>query len=160
MIKQLFFAAILLLASVANADDSFLCISDHAVGFHYDKKKGTWETANFQTDDKYVIKKTSANENGLIKDGPISVWEFGNNLFPDFECNSFDENGWLVGCKSPAYGDFRFNRVTMRFQIYTPGSYVGAPLLAEKDAEEVWGISMKVFAFDSVSVILGNCQSI
>jgi hypothetical protein len=50
-----------MIATIANAE-SFLCVATKTTGFEPDKATGKWNAANFQTDQKFVIKSVANND--------------------------------------------------------------------------------------------------
>jgi len=98
--------------SFANAADesaaveSYLCISDMATGFSFDKERGMWRDVAFTDGRKYLVVRSSENP---------SKWEVKTNEQP--EPSAFCDNGFssagLMMCRGAI--EFRMNRNSLRF---------------------------------------------
>ncbi len=75
------------ISHVATAE-SYLCVTDLAVGFNYEKTTDTWERANFKGDQKYIIRKPTPDEQlnyKAFENAPWVVAEFGADV-ADWAC--------------------------------------------------------------------------
>jgi hypothetical protein len=92
-------------SGAAVAANSYLCISDHATGFAFNKATGQWHEANFQAGTKYLLSKQA---------GGWVLKEFGNET-PVVRCpKDFNDSSYLI-CGDGSV-DFRMNRHVLRFQ--------------------------------------------
>jgi hypothetical protein len=104
----------LLFSGAAAAADSYLCISDQATGFAFNKETDQWYRANFQTGEKYVL---SREKGGWV------LKQFGEEA-PLLHCPGDFNAGNNLIC-SDGGTDFRMNRHLLRYQkAYLVGYYV------------------------------------
>lgn len=122
MRKDFLMLLLAIVSSSATAADSWLCISDSAVGFHY--QKGAWAQANFRPA-KYVISHATKSDVSVerVISGRSPVWvvkDFGQEY--GTPCEDFNTHG-LLAC-SNGIQEFRFNKNTERFLgVYLAGYY-------------------------------------
>jgi hypothetical protein len=102
-----------LISTAALADESYLCMGEHATGFAFKEKTKTWSTARFQ-ENKYIVKKST---------DPLYKWEvfdFGKD-FPISMCeNDFNDSGNIF-CEGVT--QFRMNKEKLRFLYIYPFGY-------------------------------------
>ena len=102
-----------LISTAALADDSYLCIGEHATGFSFNEKNKTWIAGGFK-EGKWILKK-SADPNYKWE-----VYRFGEN-FPESVCEQdFNESGNIM-CEGIA--QFRMNKERLRFLYIYPFGY-------------------------------------
>ena len=102
-----------LISTAALADESYLCIGEHATGFSFNEKNKTWSTAKFK-EEKWIVKR-SADSNYKWE-----VYEFGEN-FPVSACeHDFNDAGNLF-CDGIV--QFRMNKEKLRFLYIHPLGY-------------------------------------
>lgn len=108
---------VLLTSSNAHADQ-YLCISEKATGFEFNKETKSWNTANFNVQgQKYIISKSKVE---FIE---YEVKKFAEK-YTIAECmRDFTEKGFL-DCDGPI-GTFKFNRENGRFLRINPWGYLG-----------------------------------
>ncbi|UVT20337.1 MAG: hypothetical protein H8K03_21645 [Nitrospira sp.] len=88
--------------------EQYLCISEQATGFSYDKNGKQWNSATFGNTSKYVLASSSTSS-----DNAFQITIVGDS-FPQGWCReSFDSKGYLY-CDMH-WGDFRFNKASGRF---------------------------------------------
>ena len=120
-------AVLVMTFSMQSTADNWLCIADKATGFALEN--GSWESGNFTSGDKYMIKEASQSSKDIY--GSVyQVHEFGDDL-PNWVCGDFVSNeaeGRLLVCDgySTAGDTFKYNPSTGHFlATYTEG-YVHA----------------------------------
>ena len=102
-----------LISTAVLADESYLCIGEHATGFAFNEKNQTWITTTFQ-ENKWMVKKS---DDPQIK---WQVFEFGKD-FPIAMCEQdFNESGNLF-CDGIA--QFRMNKKNLRYLYIYPFGY-------------------------------------
>lgn len=133
---------LLALSAPVLAADVYLCKSEHATGFSFNKKTKKWSSAKFETGIKYTIKKTGK------KSPRWEVYKFGRKK-PVMDCkNSFNKSGHLL-CDNLAY-DFKLSIDNLRFlHIYKLG-YWSDDLEASKGLFQEGG--------DTPHMIIGRCE--
>ncbi len=70
------------ISHVATAE-SYLCVTDLAVGFNYEKTTDTWESSSAKDDRKYIIRKPTPDEQlnyKAFENAPWVVAEFGEDV--------------------------------------------------------------------------------
>lgn len=98
--------------------DAYLCVTDQATGFSYNKKADEWQPANYKVKDlKYVIKR----------DGAAKPWawsSFGSTSEPvTCEDDVYARENIVVVCHDRhQYASFSLR--SRRFQLYTHGNYL------------------------------------
>lgn len=94
--------------------DSFLCVAENAVGFSFNKSTKEWERANFKSEDKYVVSKSSDKRKGW------EVKKIGESI--GAECaEGFNEHGF-INCNG--FMDFQMNRISLRYIMVHKYGYV------------------------------------
>jgi hypothetical protein len=105
---------------------SYLCISDAATGFSYDKNIKRWKPTHFNVDnEKFVIRRPTADEeqSPFSDDRVVWVWQkFGKNDIDSYCYEEFNKYGFLK-CDDIGY-ELSFNNITLRFQRIYPIGYV------------------------------------
>jgi hypothetical protein len=114
MVKAVIALGVLLLATSAVASEtSYLCVTDLATGFSFDKTTSSWKVANFAPRGKYLVSRSS---------GKGYAWEVKavGDKEPQATCKKdFSEFGTLV-CEG--FTELRMNRNSGRFlAIYAIG---------------------------------------
>ena len=113
--------------SMQSTADNWLCITDKATGFALEN--GSWESANFQPGDKYMIKEASQSSKDIY--GSVyQVHEFGDDL-PNWVCGDFGSNEdakGLLACDGYAIAGstFKYNPRTGHFLATMTNGYVQA----------------------------------
>ncbi len=93
--------------------NGYLCIPEKSTGFSY--RNHEWTATNFNVkDSKYVL--TAKDGKWLWK----KMGEPDQEKYPQF---CIEKNNGYMGCEF-SYRKVSFNNQTLRFQIYTEGSYV------------------------------------
>lgn len=117
-----------------------LCISDHTVGFRYQRDLGTWDEQAFSAGTKYLLRPLRENDFQQYPDEldttPRPTWgffSFGDDdplgtctlAGDDFDCSS--NVGYIIHA----------NRAALRFSVASTGNYVdqGDALLHDKDSD-------------------------
>lgn len=102
-----------LISRATLADESYLCIGEHATGFSFNEKNKTWSAARFK-EDKWILKRSA---------DPKYKWEvygFGED-FPESGCEQdFNEAGNLF---CDGISQFRMNKEKLRFLYIFPFGY-------------------------------------
>ena len=101
----------------AAAADQYLCITDKATGFYFED--GEWNTANFKTGRKFLIRKPNKEEL------EVTIANIGR----DFVVSEFGDKSTLLWCDEDFYcvghvDDFLFDKKTLRFLYIYKGGYV------------------------------------
>lgn len=92
----------------------FLCVPEQSTGFNYKNKQ--WVSVDFNVENiKYVLKENN---------GKWQWDKLGETQSDDYEnsCTNFNGNGYIE-CEY-SYKKIRFNKQTLRFSIYSQGTYV------------------------------------
>jgi hypothetical protein len=118
-------AVLVMTFSMQSTADNWLCITDKATGFALEN--GSWESANFQPGDKYMIKDASQT-NKSIYGSVYQVHAFGRDT-PYWICGDFGSNEdakELLVCEGFAIaGDtFKYNPSTGHFLATHTAGYV------------------------------------
>ena len=101
MKKHLLMLLILFITPIANAQNSYLCISDKSTGFTFNSNSKSWTQTTFN-DTKYLL--TKSNNGWEWKD-------FGSTF--GWECGAFTDAG-LINCSNYS-GSVLFNKTNLRF---------------------------------------------
>lgn len=118
--KPILFVVLLLTATSAWAE-SYLCISDQAAGFSFNKGQKKWSATTFQANNKYIIKRPPTGTN--IE---WFVTKFGSNDFATAFCARDFEDSGVLFCAG--LRDFKFNKKNMRFlSTYSIGYFSDSP---------------------------------
>jgi hypothetical protein len=139
--KSLLLTAFILLLSVnAQAEESYLCISDNVIGFTQGKD-GDWTRQGFQTN-KYIVGKPSDDDMPLYRRYPFVVKEFGSTAINAWCEDGFSKNGDL---SCTGFYEFRLNKNSLRFASAAFYGYFMPRNASGKRA-------------DDVSVEIGKCS--
>src|SRR5688572_25953246 len=122
MPQSVMFLSIAFVASSAQAQsESYLCVADQSTGFKFHKPAKQWRQTQFNTDEKFIIRRPNADDKRLYGANPPKwvVVRVGSK-HPAAVCNEeFSEVGALL-CQG--FEDFRFNRKNLRYiSTYTVG---------------------------------------
>jgi hypothetical protein len=101
-------------AGASTAGESYLCVTDMATGFGFDKGRRQWHRANLQDERKYLVSKATT---------ATYAWEVEEvgETHALIECEGdFTEFGFLF---CDGLGDFRMNKHTLRFLFLYPIGY-------------------------------------
>jgi hypothetical protein len=115
---------ILLLLPFSAKSDQYICTTDKATGFFYEKNKKEWISTNFKSEDKFVIKQTKP-----IKENSFSTYEvtkFGDES-PMYRCNYSSNDNPIIRCSlrtSFFPNIFYYSKTTGQFQEYVHGTLV------------------------------------
>lgn len=90
----------------ATAETSFLCVTEKATGFKYNKNTDSWEQAAFKPETKYVVKKSS------LKGYSWEVMFLGDS-FTLTQCKEDFNSVGALFCEGMT--SFRFNKNNGRF---------------------------------------------
>ena len=118
-------AVLVMTFSMQSTADNWLCITDKATGFIL--KNGSWESGNFTSGDKYMIKEASQSSKDIY--GSVyQVHEFGDDL-PNWVCGDFGSNEdakELLVCDGYATpgSTFKYNPSTGHFLATNTRGYV------------------------------------
>jgi hypothetical protein len=93
--------------AVANGGEQYLCITEMATGFSYDKQFKKWVTSNFAPGAKYIISRR-----GQKPDSSFEVIKLGQK-HTEMTC---EESGKQLFCGYGAY-QLQFNRDNGRFMV-------------------------------------------
>lgn len=107
-----------LISTVALADESYLCIGEHATGFAFNGKNKTWSTARFPPH-KWIVKKST---NPKYK---LEIVEFGEE-YPTLKCDTdFNDSGNLICLDTggEGWGQFRMSKNNLRYLWAYPYGY-------------------------------------
>lgn len=101
--------------STASAEQ-YLCVAEKSSGFSFDPRIGSWKTATFRTEAKYLIARSK--EPGYA----FQVTRIGDNYAMANCKEDFNEPGYLF-CRELG-GEFKFNKKNGRFlTVYSLGYY-------------------------------------
>lgn len=106
-------AASLLWASVAQAE-SYLCVSDMATGFSYDKAQEVWKETSFKANEKYLVVRPSDTERALVKGQPVE-WVVKAMGSDSIEATCEKDFGAAGTVMCDGFSLFRFSRLRGRF---------------------------------------------
>ena len=104
-----------LLAARASASDSYLCVTDMATGFAFDKSQKQWHSTSFKVSNKYLVSK--AQREGY-------AWEVktaGSTIALIFCKANFTEAGALR-CEGDLQ-EFNMNKKNLRFLSFYRAGY-------------------------------------
>jgi hypothetical protein len=113
----------------ADTPPGWLCVSDKAAGFSYDKKTKSWNPITFRTSDKYIVRKPSSNEMSLLQ----SV--YGDALKPTsyvvvtlgesdpLLCDDIDKLTGVITCGG-RFEQFAIEPHSLRMQRYYKAGYL------------------------------------
>jgi len=87
--------------------EQFLCVSEQAAGFSYDKNSKQWASTKFSSTEKYVISKSTGAK------AAFEITEVGDKYSSGWCKEGFSSEGILY-CEL-LYGVFRFNKTNGRF---------------------------------------------
>jgi len=110
------------IAQVAETDDAYLCITDMTSGFAY--TNGRWKEVSFDGGDKYLVRKRK--ESDMHESGPWVYLDFGESVAKS-RCNNPPDKYGLLLCTTGIMEFFRMNVKSLRFELYSAGSYVAFP---------------------------------
>lgn len=133
--KILFIACLLgaLLSTSVSASNSYLCITDMATGFAFDKNQNQWHSADFKAGRKYIVSKQTDSESAW------EVREVGLNFATSFCKDGFTKYGTL-SCQGPEI--FLMNKNSLRFlSVYIVG-YWGSDDKSTHEGENTPSISI------------------
>ena len=125
--------AIILYLGVATsgfAGDSYLCITDKASGFLYDKDTKEWKSAEFEPGEKYILKKSKKTIDVFTPDAEVGDFLIYNleSSFSAGYCSKIASRGYIYDCKLWT-GIAKFNEKKMIFlKVYTPGYWDNSTL--------------------------------
>jgi hypothetical protein len=105
--------AVFALSPLASWGEGYTCTADMATGFSF--KDGGWNSANFQPDRQFIVRRTTQTEQPvmpIVLDAKWDVLVVGDKR-PSNVCPEFDTTGNLV-CLGP-YSEFRMNKDSLRF---------------------------------------------
>ncbi|MDM7941609.1 MAG: hypothetical protein QUV35_03175 [Hydrogenophaga sp.] len=114
----------LLVPVMASATTSYLCATEKAAGVSFDKTRGTWDTAIFKADGKYLVSQATPAE---LAESPAKwhVKKLGQS-FSMYGCPEDFSNQGRIYCRG--IGEFKFNKENGRFlRTYTLGYYNDTP---------------------------------
>ena len=134
-----------LISTAALADESYLCIGEHATGFGYDNTNKSWSAARFKAN-KWIVKRSTNPQFKWI------VFEFGEKISEDFPITcqqDFYPNGDLFS--DPGGVQFRLNKNTLLFFMVIPIGY-----WYYGDEKSMYGIEGKFMP----SMEIGKCSKI
>jgi hypothetical protein len=109
--------------------EGYICTADMATGFS--SKGGTWSSANFELNHKFIVSRTTQAEQSAmpVPDAKWSVLVLGDRG-PSNGCPEFDTVGNLV-CRGP-FSEFRMSKDSLRFLYsYLAGYWDRPPLDSE-----------------------------
>ena len=142
-------AVLFMTFSMQSAADNWLCITDKATGFVL--KNGSWESRNFASGDKYMIKE--ADSRRKTDDVMYQVNQFGDNI-PNWLCGDFKSvvyKGMLICRGFAAPGDtFKYNPRTGHFLATYTNGYV-------HDSRSGDGVSTST---DTSTIEIGKCSKL
>jgi len=120
------------LVGAAQAEESYLCIGDNAVGFAQEKD-GDWTRRGFRPT-KHIVSKPSDDDMQFRK-YPFVVKEFGSTAVIAWCEHGFSKSGFLS-----CIGSFQFimNKKRLKFAVYSAGAYVYPPRANSKKAGNVF----------------------
>jgi hypothetical protein len=104
----------------------FLCIVERATGFTFDPTTKSWHEANFQTGQKYIVKRTGGKLHEITPDtrwpdsGSWAVWNFGDDHYPAYTCqDDFSPYGvlWCGGTISEGSVGLNVNGTSFAFNL-------------------------------------------
>jgi len=126
---------------LASSDiNGYLCISEKATGFSYRKHK--WVTSNFNVKDtKYIL---------TPKDGKWLWKKMGEPDQEKYPQSCTKKSNGYMNCEF-MYRKVDFNSQTLRFQIYTDGSYV----VHEKMKKE-----LEKGSNNDIAIEIGTCTNL
>jgi hypothetical protein len=124
----IWFTVGLAIAAPAAAEDiSYLCVTEAAAGIAFDQAHKRWVGTMFNTANrKFIFRRTRPDDTYA----PHDPWRFysfgrnGNHDIPDAMCSKdFEADTGSIYCTG-IFGEFIFNKKTLRFQHYYWGMYV------------------------------------
>lgn len=108
---------------------SYLCISESAVGFRFNTTSRRWEPSRFDADRRFLIRRPNPNDPRMPSQ-PVWIWgNFGERFLTGVCPQDFQRYGEIsdtVSCTG--VGDtLTFNRQSMRFsRVYDGGLIFGS----------------------------------
>ena len=82
MKRLMLFVWCLCAAGSAEAQSSFLCITDHATGFAFNKSSKQWSSVSFKAGDKYIVSKITPETGKPFDSLKWYVRKFGEPALP------------------------------------------------------------------------------
>ncbi len=138
-----------LLTTQASAEESYVCIADLSTGFKLNTITKQWETANFRTDNKYLISREKRGNMNWVWKGK----KFGEE-YSDFFCEEdFNDHGYLT-C-SGIVGKFIMNKTNLRYSLYTHIGFVTANIMNDKGEM----VNKESDGADTPYMEIGKCSS-
>lgn len=143
-----FLALLLAFKPTYAAAETWLCITDMATGFNYNKSTKRWESTDFTVDDeKFIIRRS--NREGFAWE----IQKFGDqNAFPYAVCKDDFNSAGVISCRRFS-GLIIFNSKNGRFSRAFGGSYTAYDRNSSIDIFREEGS-------DSPVVALGRCSKI
>jgi hypothetical protein len=96
------------------ASASYLCVTDMATGFAFDKGRQQWHSTTFRSGDKYIVSQPTTGKHAW------EVKEVGERESLIWCGEDFNKYG-LLFCEG--VGELRMNKHTLRFLYVYPQGY-------------------------------------
>jgi len=139
-------AVLVMTFSMQSTADNWLCIADKATGFTL--KNGSWESTNFTSGEKYIIKE--ADDNGKLYDAVYQVHAFGRDtpswLCGDFRSDMYTEKLLVCDGLGTPSNTFKYNPRTGNFLATRTSGYV----------EDFDGVVND----DTPAIVIGKCSKL
>jgi len=119
------FVFVALTLTVFAEGERYICISEEAVGFSFNKTLKQWKGQVSKAIEKYIVSKSSDSKGWKVKNiGELSE-------FTEMNCgDGFNESGY-INCES--FGsNFRMYKKTFRYIFWHPRGYITPDLAGEE----------------------------
>ncbi len=98
-------------------EESYLCITDEATGFKFNKSLDKWESANFKAGRKFLVGREPIYEHAFV------VREVGEQMETSWCKQDFDDYGYL---HCTGFALFNMSKISLRFILVDTGGYIGS----------------------------------